>query len=383
MKLETKRNVKRDIKTKFIIKQNNDLFQSILFLFNLKPFLENFEYEYIRKNNLSNDDFEKKQELWDNWQNLFVEHLNKYPENQFTMNTPDVIYNIYKYKDYAKSKEKIIEVAYALYNLLERSTKTTKVNEWGLNIAEYMIQTTEYDSKVRSKLFNKLLKAKSTNFITLNIHTLIKHWEYLNTEEKKKIKKLLISNRKDIKWIQAVALTEEIIPIEIQKTLLNETIVDIPISKAVDILKEKDLLKYCISIFSAHRLELVRLDFQHKNKKFWDQVIYEILKRNTINATYKIALKETVNMLFLYTKEEIPHLYKLYDNNLIKSKEKRKLIYESSLNPRIDKYSQENHDIMKTLYQNSSKEEIECYNNYKRKYNQNKIKKEKIISWIE
>jgi hypothetical protein len=378
MKIETKKKIKRNIKTKIIFNQNKDLFQSILFLFNLKPFLENFEYEYIRKNNLSNDVFEKKQEIWDNWQNLFVEHLNKYPENLFTMNTPDVIYTIYKYMEYAKSKEKIIEVAYSLFNLLERSTKTTKVNEWGLNIAEYMMQTTEHDSKIRIKLFNKLLKAKSTSFITLNIHTLIKYWEYLSTEEIEKIKQLLISNRKDIKWIQAVALTEEIIPIEIQKILLNETIEDKPISKAVDILKEKDLLKHCISIFSAHRLELVHLDFQHKNKKFWDKIIYEILKRNTINSTYKIALKETVNMLFLYSKEEIPHLYELYENKLLKSKEKRKLIYESSLNPRIDEYSQENHDIMKTLYQNSTKEEIEYFNNYKRKYKQNKIKKKKL-----
>ncbi|MCC5468359.1 hypothetical protein [Pelosinus baikalensis] len=326
-----------------------------------KKFLENFEDEHSDESiDWSEVEEKHKKNLWCVWHEVFIEFLNKFPSRYIKMNEPHMVEVTEHSLKYIKSEEKVVELATAWFNWLERYFLYNLPDDFGMSVAQYLIDGTKNNSNSRESIFKLMLLTDKTSFITSNVRVFINSWEYLSDNEKVLVLDLLTSNRNDIKWIKAVALNSVNIPSEVQIKLLGESIKGKDIAEVVDMLIQKDILEQCLNIHCGYPQPLWWNGYHHNNYELWDAVIVEVLKRNTFNRGFNIALREVIELLYDNDTSRINHIYDLYIYDLLKEKGKRKVVFQRLLCTTIDQ-NQCNKKVWDLLFQHSTAEEKEYY----------------------
>lgn len=325
-----------------------------------KKFLEEFEDKhFIDGINWSGINQNNKKILWNVWHDVFVEFLNKFPSQYLTMNEGHMVKVTDESLKYISSNIKFVELANAWFNWLNRYLEYELPDDYGMSVADYLMAGTRGNYANRKELFVKMITINNTSFITTNVKVFLDNWDYLSCEEKKLILNLLDNNRKDIKWIQAVALNRKNLPKKIQIKLLGKSIEKFEIYEFVDILISKNILEECLNVYCGYPEPLSFNGYDHNNYKIWDAVIVEVLKRDQLNRTFLIALREIMNVLYNDRNRIILKNYEMY-TNLLTKKEKRKLVFERLFYITIQK-NQSNKRVWHLLLQNSSDEEKKLY----------------------
>jgi hypothetical protein len=205
-------------------------------------------------------------------------------------------------------------------------------DDYGMSVAQYLIDATLNDFGSRQELLKLMLSTKRTSFITSNVKVFIDSWAYLSENERKLVSDLLLSDRIDINWIQAVALNRESIPREVQLQILGDSIEDRDIERIVDILIEKNIIEQCLNVHCGYPQPLWWNGYHHCNYELWDAVIVEVMRRNIFNnRVFDIALREFIHILYNKNEKRIDNLYNIYITHLLSSEEKRKLAFERLL----------------------------------------------------
>ncbi|RYD01704.1 hypothetical protein N752_29450 [Desulforamulus aquiferis] len=326
-----------------------------------KKFLENFEDEYSRESiNWSKVEEKDKIELWNVWHEIFVEFLNEFPSRYVRMDEPHMVRVTEHSLEYIKNEEKVIDLSRAWFNWLDRYLQYNLPHDYGMSVAQYLMDGTGNKTDSRENIFQLLLSTKKTSFITTNIKVFIDCWNNLSDKEKRMVLDLYKSTRKDVNWVKAVSLNTKTIPYEIQVEILGESIDNKAISDVVDILTKKGLLEQCLNIHCGYPQPLWWNGYHHNNYILWDAVIVEVLRRNELNKTFYIALREVIDLLYNYDDRRIANINDIYEEDLLKSPEKRKLAFETLLNVTVNQ-NQCNKELWDLLFQYSSQEEIEFY----------------------
>lgn len=326
-----------------------------------KKFLENFEDEYscesIDWGEVEDGD---KKILWDVWHEVFVEFLNKFPSRYIKMNEPHMARVIEHSLKYINSEEKVVSLATAWFNWLYMYLQYNTPQDFGMSVAQYLMDGTLNNSKSRESIFKLMISTDKTSFVTSNVKVFIDSWEYLSDNEKLLVLDLLTSNRVDVKWIKAVSLNRRNIPREIQIKLLGESIYGKDISRVVDILIKNDLLEQCLNVHCGYPQPLWWNGYHHNNYRLWDSVIVEVLKRNVLNRAFDIALREVIDLLYNHDSRRIINIYDVYTKDLLNIKEKRKHVFERLLFDTIDQ-NQCNKKVWDLLFELSDEAEKENY----------------------
>lgn len=330
-----------------------------------KEFLENFGYEYYEDDYLeeSVNWFEiseiAKIELWNVWHEIFIEFLNKFPSRYIRMNEPHMVRVTDDSLEYIKNEENVVKLSLAWFNWLDRYLQYNLPQDYGMSVVQYLMKGTRKTSDHRADIFKIMLSTEKTSFITSNINVFIDCWNDLSTKESNIVLDLYKNNRKDIKWIKAVSLNREIIPDAIQIEILGEIINDKSVTDIVDILIKKDLLEQCLNIHCGYPQPLWWNGYHHNNKKNWDAVIVEVLKRSDLNRAFDIALREVIGLLYNHDINRISNIYDVYEE-LLKVSAKRKLVFEKLLYVTVSQ-NQGNKKLWDLLFQYSIEEEREYY----------------------
>lgn len=328
-----------------------------------KKFLENFEDEYSGESiNWSEVEEKDKIEFWNIWHEIFVEFLNKFPSRYVRMNEPHMVNVTNHSLEYIKDEEKIIELSMAWFKWLDRYLQYNLPDDYGMSVAQYLMNGTGNRSGHRIEIFQMMLSTEKTSFITSNIKVFVDCWKDLSDKEKRIVLDLYKSTRKDINWIKAVSLNRKITPDEIQIEILGEIIDKKSISYIVDILIQKGLLEQCLNIHCGYPQPLYWNGYHHNNYELWDAVIVEVLRRNELNRAFDIALREVIDLLYNHDKNRISNIYDLYEHNLLSDTNKRNLVFEALLHVTISQ-NQCNKKLWDLLLQYSSQKEIEFYFN--------------------
>ncbi|OBR91579.1 hypothetical protein CLRAG_29430 [Clostridium ragsdalei P11] len=328
-----------------------------------KKFLENFEDEHSEESiDWSEVEEKDKIELWNVWHEVFVVFLNKFPSKYVRMNEPHMVGVIEHSLEYIKDEEKVIELSIAWFNWLDRYLQYNLPNDYGMSVAQYLMDGTGNKFSYRENIFEMMLSTEKTSFITSNIKVFIDCWNDLSDKEKRIIFNLYKSTRKDVNWIKAVSLSRKTIPYEIQVEILGESIDNKSVSDIVDILLEKGLLEQCLNIHCGYPQPLWWNGYHHDNCKLWDAVIVEVLRRNELNRAFDIALREVIDLLYNHDDRRITNIQDVYEQDLLKIPNKRKLVFERLLYDTVDQ-NQCNKRLWDLLLQYSSQEEIELYFN--------------------
>ena len=73
------------------------------------------------------------------------------------------------------------------------------------------------------------------------------------------------------------------------------------------------------------------MGYHHQNSELWDEVILEVLKRDQLNKSYEIALREFIDWIYEDKREDVEGLLRIYDLEIYKNTEKRRKIFEELL----------------------------------------------------
>ena len=276
--------------------------------------------------------------MWERWFGILEFYFDNCSFEYATMNnitlTKDAIFSL----DYITEEKKVIEFAEKwlgwleqfeipnteeFYDFLEKS----KPYKHHFGVMIYLLEGIEKKDECRKELFQKILKTKSTFILTVNIWIAVNRWNDLYDDEKNMILNLLKSDRNDVKWIKAISLNIDNIPDEIQKEVLEiEINQDIP--KIVDKLIEENILEECLNIYCSYSQPLYWMGYHHQNSELWDEVILEVLKRDQLNKSYEIALREFIDWINKGEKENIENLLKIYSFEILnENTEKTKQVF--------------------------------------------------------
>lgn len=326
----------------------------------VKRFLENFgdEYSYTGIDWIDLE-YNQKEILWNVWHEIFIEFFNKFPSKYTRIHQAHMVNTTNKSLKFIKNEEKIVELSTAWFSWLHRDLEHNLPDDYGMSVAEYLMKGTSVKSSFRQSIFEQMLLTQNTSFITTNVYIFIEYWDKLSDSEKQVLLNIYKSKRNDIKWIKSVSLNVEDIPKDIQVEILGQTIDDKNTSDIVDILIQQDLLEPCLNIYCGYPQPLWWNGLHHTNKKLWDDIIVEVLKRDKFDNSYNIALRELMDLLYNHDDRRIENIYEIYEEILLKDYKKRSLVFEKLIHVTATQ-NQSNKKLWDLLFEYSSQEE-ECF----------------------
>ena len=297
--------------------------ENVILLIQINSFLSNFfarlyVKEYTEK---------EKEELWKLWHRIWKVYFNNFPINYLTLplfekykNSSQIarefnlVENSISSLKFIKEEKEIIEFSQKWLIWAEKfkfldeeicyeemeEMKDSFLKKWiyEFGIVCYLLRGINKENKSRIKLLQKIISTKKTILSTINLFICVNYWDELSENEKRLILELLKSDRKDIKWLKAISLNVNKTPKEIQNEILGKVINEKDLVEFVNSLIEKDILEECLNIYCGYSQPLWWAGYYHQNSKLWNNVILEVLKRNELNKSYEIALREFVDLRF-------------------------------------------------------------------------------------
>mgnify|MGYP000982092546 CR=1 FL=1 len=312
---------------------------NIVLMLKIRYFLSDYSLKILE----TEEDLKKK--MWERWFGILEFYFDNCSFEYATMNnitlTKDAIFSL----NYVTEKKKVIEFAEKwlgwleqfeipnteeFYDFLKESKKFAEPYKHHFWIMIYLLEGIEKKDECRKELFQKILKTKSTFILTVSIWVAVNRWNDIYDDEKNMILNLLKSDRNDVKWIKAISLNIDNIPNEIQKEVL-EIEINQNIPEIVDKLIEENILEECLNIYCGYSQPLYWMGYHHQNSELWDEVILEVLKRDQLNKSYEIALREFIDWINEDKREDVEGLLRIYDLEIYKNTEKRRKIFEELL----------------------------------------------------
>lgn len=232
---------------------------------------------------------EDKDMIWQLWANVFPIWFDALP--------PDVPFNeAHLYNTAMESighirSEQGNQIAAAWLSWIEKSLKITLPHDYGFAVVNFLLKVTGHNDSVRKEIVKSLLTQEDTNFITVSLASFIDEWSVLDANEKTMILDLLNSDRKDVRWLKAVALTRSQVPSEIVNLLLeHESALTLPTEELLVRFPE-GLLLDCLSVYCGHPQPLWWLGYHHATDEPWLNILKSLLGKPH-HSCFNIALRE-------------------------------------------------------------------------------------------
>ena len=123
---------------------------------------------------------------------------------------------------HALPPDEIVTILTAWINWLVRETQWRLPNDFELGVADLLFRGTKTNASARNGLVERLLSFPQTGPVLCFLKDMVDYWATLTKSEKQVVLSLLTSERSDVTWLQAVALTRSDVPAEIQSKILGD-----------------------------------------------------------------------------------------------------------------------------------------------------------------
>ncbi|UHA73292.1 ATP-binding protein [Paenibacillus sp. 481] len=266
-----------------------------------KRFLENFEDQYTL-DGLDWDELtdEEARELWLVWYDVFIALLNHFPSQYIRMNEAHMVKVARESLAHVDDLERIVQLASSWHRWLHHYSEHHLPEDYGMNVADYLLKGTGQAAGVRAELFQELLAIRQTSLLTVTIGTLVDHWPSLSSGERAELIAVLQAEREGVRWLRGVALNRRAVPDEVQIAIMGEVLFEQEIDVVVDRLLAEGLLEYCLNVHCGYPQPLWWNGYHHHNAKVWNCVIVEVLGRPPEGRCFDIALREFIDALYNY-----------------------------------------------------------------------------------
>jgi len=239
--------------------------------------LSNFGQDYGRDHiDWENIGLENKKSMWKLWSVAFPIFLSCMPLEISIDNSARFWATMEDSLDYV-GKDSSILIADAFFQWASRRLASgieLDINEMG--VMSYLIQAVSKGDS-RTKLFSEILAEKKTGFHLCSVSSAINLWDLLDPIERSVFLALFQSERCDVRWIKAVALTRYKVPAGIQKAITGRTdIFELSPQESISIIG-RDLLSDSLQIFYGHSHQVSALGLNDAGEQHWHPIVKWIL----------------------------------------------------------------------------------------------------------
>lgn len=264
-----------------------------------------------------------KKIIWKLWSQLFQVFLKNYPRGLRFPNTGRFGSTLDESAKFISGKEGI-EICKEYYNWIDRFLKFSVPDTYEFGLLPYLLDVTSKNTKGRFDLFKKIFSHSDTNFVTYSLSWALSYWKDLTGKEKNIILKILRSNRPDIRWLLATAITRSKVPVEIAEQVFKDGHY---FEKEVAIFVQSlppQLLEDSLSVFFGHPQPLGYLGLDHCPSTIWHKVMAWILS-NEYHTGFDLCLREFVGNGLNGFASEIKNDLNLWSELCMKSSNKKRL----------------------------------------------------------
>ncbi|MGN7373082.1 hypothetical protein ACTHPZ_02535 [Bacillus halotolerans] len=233
--------------------------------------------------------------VWNLWAETFPVFLNSVPIMLLEVDEPYLFTSIKKSADYISDEMKF-NLSKAWFDWLDRVLDLRIANDYGLAVADFLLSHIS-NAYLRKKLGHKLLNYNDSALVMVSLSEYIYSWEKLSYEEKKDVLDLMNSERTDLNWIWAVALTRKKTPDEIIN--LNPELLKVmqqPIETWSNILPES-LIADCLAVVTGYPSLFACIGLTGTNNNDWRKVLFSILNK-PVHRAFPIAQNYLVKSVF-------------------------------------------------------------------------------------
>ncbi|AWX46111.1 hypothetical protein HME9304_03143 [Flagellimonas maritima] len=287
-------NYEEEIYQKCLSFFRNTIVENFIFCVRASNLLTTFSIDYgpesIDWDRLS---AEGKIKTWFTWGELFPHFLKTFPHNVKFPHTPRFASTMEDSRSFVTAGQGL-NIATNLFDYVEANLHRRLFDGFELGIIDFLVDTTAESPNIRFTLFKRIFSVHDTGFITYSLSWLLGRWDKITNEEKEVIYSLLESERKDLRWIKAVAITGySEPPKELQSIILGKENY-FKYSKKDFIEKmNPSLFIDALTIFSGHPQPIWWYGYHHSGEK-WSKILKYILKNN-ISEGFIITLREYLN----------------------------------------------------------------------------------------
>lgn len=326
----------------------------------IQRYLDNFWDPYASWGlNWDKYDEEYKKELWSVWCRMYTEFFNIFPPKYLRMDGAHMENTMH----YAVEKVEDYNILLKLFTAWNKwLLRCKEPSDFEMCIMRYVLKYLPEALPGRKELIAKMLEAKTTSIIASHTKHIVDNWNITTTNEKEQFIKLLRSDRNDVIWIKAVALTRKTVFKDIQECICREIVFDESVDKIVKVLRDLKLLEPCLNVYCGYPQPLEWNGYSHSNYNYnvWDEIISEVIKGDEIDKAFEIALREFISCE--YHKEN--RFEKMRDSiwdSILSTIEKRKSFFK-----RLHRISCTSFNTNKELWDryfkfSSQEEKIEAY----------------------
>ena len=287
-------NYEEDIYQKCLGFFRNTIKENFIFCVRSSNLITTFSIDYgpesIDWDNLTD---EGKRKTWFTWGELFPHFLKTFPHNVRFPHTPRFASTMEDSRSFLTAAQGL-NIATNLFEYVEANLHRRLFDGFELGIIDFLVDTTLESPDIRFTLFDRIFSVNDTGFITYSISWLLGRWDKITDKEKKVICSLLESERNDLRWIKAVAITGYSAPPKELQSIIFGIENYFKYSKKDFIEKmNPNLFIDSLTIFSGHPQPIWWYGYHHSGEK-WSKTLKYILKKN-IAEGFIIALREYLN----------------------------------------------------------------------------------------
>lgn len=263
-----------------------------------KYFLETFGDDYHRESlDWTHYCPELSIELWNIWGIVFTEFFHRMPLKYLRIDEPHMSRTIDLAVKYIDNPRILVELFIAWNEWLSRCQCPT---DYGMCLMEYLLNYIPDSMPEREALFAEMLTAHNSSIITSHIRHIVDNWNSTTPKEKESFFSLLQSERNDVLWLNAVALTRMSVPKDVQCCIFKEELLSKEVAEIVKKLRSEHLLEPCLNVYCGYPQPLWWNGYHHCNHDVWDTIISEVLSEDILDQSYDISLREFLDDEYNY-----------------------------------------------------------------------------------
>jgi hypothetical protein len=190
---------------------------------------------------------------------------------------------------HALPPEEVVTILTAWINWLVRETQWRLPNDFELGVADLLLRGTKTDATARNGLIERLLSFPQTGPVLCFLKDMVDHWATLTKPEKQVVLSLLTSERSDVTWLQAVAITRSDVPEEIQSGILGDEAFLNRSPKQIVADMPPVLLKHSVCTYVGHPSELWWLGTQGSSSDGFAKIV-DFLLTQPDHSLFETAL---------------------------------------------------------------------------------------------
>jgi hypothetical protein len=201
---------------------------------------------------------------WTLWKDLVVELLHYPPDGIFRLENLGWLLE----QAESLSEQDKLDVLDGWHGALVRKNFAGHRRSGDLSVARELLRVTEACPALRGARLAGMLASAETGFVARTLRAMIRSWDDLTADERQAVVVTLEAERKDSRWLKAVALTGDEVPKELHAFGVDPWTVGGILSGM-----NHDRLRECLSVFIGKPRVFDGLELSRCGRATWDAVV--------------------------------------------------------------------------------------------------------------